>query len=439
MKEETSSLIQTVADLGNMIATIADAGKINSLSSRSKLTRIEPLCAISEECMAVPFLPDVLNTAVNLVSIFYIQAAMNMSQVGDIRIKGVLDQLNPDRTAGSFLRSHESHGEKNAALESYIDRNSPHGFTYALPTSDTNTHLAIESRLATEDVTMWVPDQNGKMQQQIISDQEFQRRFGKDTLDAYKKSMNQPSSKTSGGKSGGSDTSSDRPRQGGISVDDKVFKILHEPGNLAVGKVFQLDFKHGGDVITIPITIRLASDTLPVTMVEQIMVQHGEDTSFMERYHAARSGRIEWVNDFLLTRDLRKARKEAAINDTSGIYQETLNRVRRNQAAGILTMKPSYNNASAVWVTTKPTIDRVAMRLGGKISDKLVREKLFNNLYAFMIIVLDSDYERVSFYYHDLPYATSVSVKDIKSANKAKGPDITDVLKQYTLGNAPSF
>lgn len=396
MLEEAHTLINTVAEIGNTLKRIGDGASVRSLSSQALLSRIEPRGVVEEQALTFDGLSDILQASVNLVSIYFIQAAMNGSQVGDVKVKKVLEQLNPNRGVDTWLMAHEN---RKPALAALTHHDLPENYRFALPTCDS---LRPTGTYANE---------SGKVYK----------------FDAKKMSYEL------------TDDPADRGDVRSVTTNDKLSKILYEPSNLLVGKVFDLEFKHKGDSINIPIVVRLRSDTLPSSVITQIMVQHGQNIGMFSRLEAAWEGEIEWIDDFLFAKDLRKARKAARLADKTGIYDEIVDQVRNNRTMGVLTLTPSYNTASSIWVVTKPTMDEVALKLGGTMKDLGVRKKLFDNIFAFIVAVIDTDYERVTFYYHDIPYPTSVSMRDIKAANKAKGPDVTDVLKTYTMGNAPTF
>ncbi len=56
-----------------------------------------------------------------------------------------------------------------------------------------------------------------------------------------------------------------------------------------------------------------------------------------------------------------------------------------------------------------------------------------------IIAVVDREWERVTFYTRGMAAATDLSFKEIKSANKGKGPDILDLMKSFNQGLPISF
>ena len=56
-----------------------------------------------------------------------------------------------------------------------------------------------------------------------------------------------------------------------------------------------------------------------------------------------------------------------------------------------------------------------------------------------ILFVVDTKWERITFYHRSLDTFTRVSVDALKRANKNGGVAIEDVLRAYTAGAAPAF
>ena len=56
-----------------------------------------------------------------------------------------------------------------------------------------------------------------------------------------------------------------------------------------------------------------------------------------------------------------------------------------------------------------------------------------------LIAVVDKEWGRVTFYTRGITAGTDVSFKEIKAANKSKGIDPMDVMKNMLAGNPVSF
>lgn len=217
-----------------------------------------------------------------------------------------------------------------------------------------------------------------------------------------------------------------------FSTDDT--KVVTEVSNLAVGKVLNVSIDAGEEKFTIPVTIRLAAATIPVTSITHILALKTEDNTLVERFHAWRSGRIAFIRDLILCQDLIDEHKKALMKDDNGAYSEIIRRANNAKKYGLMKANPSLVSASNLFVISETAAREVEQKLGGKLSNHNIRNKAFENTYAMIIAVVDRDYERVTFYHRGIAQPTEVSVKDLKAANKKGGPDIMDFLKSYQLG-----
>jgi hypothetical protein len=53
------------------------------------------------------------------------------------------------------------------------------------------------------------------------------------------------------------------------------------------------------------------------------------------------------------------------------------------------------------------------------------------------LVVIDKQYERVTFYHRGINQATELGVRDLKASQKGNGPDVSDILRAYTMGQNP--
>lgn len=217
-------------------------------------------------------------------------------------------------------------------------------------------------------------------------------------------------------------------------------KIVTELANLAVGKMVDVKIKTGDQELNIPVNVRLVPATIPMQSIIHILTLKQEDNTFIERFHAWRSGRISLINDLILCQDLIDEHKKALMKDEEGVYSEIIRRVNNSKKYGLLTSNPSLVSASNLFILSEESAKEVELKLGGKLSNARIRQKAFENTYAMIICVIDRDYERVTFYYRGIAQSTEISIAAIKASNsKNKGPDILDVFKSLSQGNAASF
>jgi hypothetical protein len=211
--------------------------------------------------------------------------------------------------------------------------------------------------------------------------------------------------------------------------------------NLSVGKLINVTIKgsDGKAAFEIPISIRLMVSQLPDSSMTHLLSMQTEDVSLKERYHAWRAGRISFIKDLVLCQDLISEHRKALMTDKDGTYSEIVRRVNNNKQAGLIQNNPSLATASNLVVISDATARNVEDKMGGKLSNIRIREKIFNSTYIMILVVIDRQSERITFYHRGIDAATNVGLRDIKVSNKSGGADISDFLKSYMMGNNPSL
>lgn len=224
-----------------------------------------------------------------------------------------------------------------------------------------------------------------------------------------------------------------------IKVGETTMKDAKEVANLSVGKMLSVEISDNGHKGIIPVALRLIAVDIPTQNLVHILSLGNKETSMKERYHAWRSGRIEFFRDFVLCLDLIDAHRKTLMDDSEGTFTNILRRKRNNQLSAIVSGNPSVATASNMVITSTNTIAQLELEMNAKFSDFRTREKLFKETSLMIVAVLDPQWDRVTFYHRSIPEATSLPFKAMKQATKGDGPDIGEILKAYQLGNSPSF
>jgi hypothetical protein len=384
---DVKTLLQTIGDL----VTVYSSTQTMSLTEVSKVARVEPLVVVSKDLAEVPYTTDIMQSMLNIFCGYYLQAVSLLNaRVENVKVMKILDRLNPDRDVDSFLMSIESLKDiQSMCLESY---------QYRLPTSSNPRALAMEN------VTLQ------RATDGLSEDQD--------------------------------------PLKGASAGEAGAGKILMETANLAVGKLLdvKIDISGGKDkdkkdskVVSIPVSVRLSPTLMAVNAVSSLLSRHGDQREFSERLHAWKSGRISFWKDLVFCQDLIDEERKALMNDKDGVYSEIVRRANNTKKYGLMSGAPSLVSASNIFLISEEVAKNVERQLGGKLSNALIREKAFNSTYAMFIVVVDRDFERVTFYARGIAQGANFAVREIQASNKSKGPDILDVLKALKLGNAPSF
>ena len=381
------SLIQMMANIGKFVGLVKKTGsyyQTSSLADATKITRVEPILVISRDMVNSEYLSDITKSLVNIFSAYFLQAFNLTSGVNSVRVVKTLDRLNPDRDASGFLIANESLSDHATMAAPFYQYRLPAPGGSRISTEDDggllDTILNMDSR---EQV-------NGQTKAALIKDQQ---------------------------------------------------KELGEISNLAVGKLITVSFNNGEEkgVLEIPITVRLAPVMLSNLAITKILAMKTEDNTFIERYHSWRAGRINFIRDLIFCQDLIDESKKLMMDDTEGIYSEIIKRANNSKKYGLLTANPSLVSASNLFIISEEVAKDIEEKLGGKLSNPKIIKKAFENTYAMIIVVVDREWERATFYTRNISTSANFSIKELKSANKDKGIDVMDVLKSFTHGNSPSF
>lgn len=375
-----SDAIVTALNAVGKLPELFRAARADSLVKYTKVTRVEPVTLVDAKIVHWQHTHDVLQTLNSIFAAYYLQAVSISVNVGKVDVVRLLDSINPNRdpmeNAGMFVG----------------DMLSEESYKYALPRLDRKVGLEAYASEDLED----------------------------DVRKHYAKSMGD--NKVTG--------------QGfGKGTAERATEVA----NLSVGKLLEVEICQGEHKAVIPVSVRLIVSSIASENLSHILSVGSKDTSVKERYHAWRSGQLEFVKDLMLCQDLIDDHRSTLMNDKSGMYQQTLDRRDRNKLSGILSGKPSLANASNLVVMSSETARQIESASAGRFKDFKFRQNIFKNTYVMLLVVVDTAFDQVTIYTRDLEVPMTVSAKELKSANKGSGPDVAEILKAYQLGNSPTI
>lgn len=402
----------------------------SSLSNMVKQTNVEPFCVISKDCVNLEYITDVNSTLLNMFSAYYLQAISTITRLDDVRIKKVLDAVGTNTRV-----TLESVSLDTGVLKFKL----PNSANLSLE-SATNNKLGAPTNMSSgfsEDSQEYYNASNlaiGKIIEVTICVDGGVRIFNK--------------TKTS--------TTNDN----GISNYFEGNEII--PDNATVTKrdsttkgTEQQVVKNDDILVTIPIHVRLLVNVVGSKTIDSLLVRHKEDIGFGERWYSWRAGRISFWKDLVMCQDLIREHKRQALDSDGDVVSKIDARVRNAIVNKVAKMSfktlggkaseikdvdtMSFGVASNLYVITAAEASRIEYHLHGKLSDTKTRNKLFGNGYAMILAVIDPDRERVKFYINGVDGFTDLSVREIKSMSKNKGPDISDMLKMLQMGMSPTF
>ncbi len=209
--------------------------------------------------------------------------------------------------------------------------------------------------------------------------------------------------------------------------------------NLCVGKQLEIVLEDQGNKAVIPVTVRLAVNTVDTESMIHNLTLGGRQMTGKERAHRWQEKELALLGDILFVEDIIKQHRRALIKDKTGFFQDTLKRRRENRLSAIASGSASIADASSMVVLTSRTVKEIESRLGGKLSNMKVRQQLFNETAIMLMVVVNDDWGKVTVYHNSIDLPTTLSLTEVKNAAKGSGPDIGEILKAYQLGSAPSF
>lgn len=381
----TSSLIETIR---NAVVTFrGTVGEPVSLSDISKIARVEPITLISSNLSGTKELYEILHGILNIYAAYYLQAINILSaQLVDVRILKILDKTNPDRDLKTLLTSGYTAYENFKENKQNIRTLSLENCKYKFPLLETDK----ESNLSLESIFGEIEDESK------------------------------------------------------LSSSIQKLETFEKLGT-AVGKVIEVKFsikKEGSKVAedtTIPVVVKLDTMIIPGDVVDSILTSNTDEITLGSRFKDAISGRISFIKDFILASDLIKAQKKTMIKDPTGYYNLILKRINNSRIYSALSGNISLAGISSVIVISEEDEQEIQKKIGGKLTNQKTREIIFDNTSAMMIVVVDKEWERVSIYVKDIDGFSQNAFDDFKQMANKSNNNITDILKAFSLGNAPSF
>lgn len=353
---------------------------IKSLADVSQPARVEPLALIERELRDQPYMTDIMQTVLTMFTGYYMQAVSLILNVNRVETLRVLDSINPTR-GGVFA------GARGQIADAVFSRESYEG---GLPSLETLSPELPERVVVS-------------IEQRPTQSPETNR------------------------------------RSGSVSVDSDSVRHLYEATNLAVGKMVNVEFKDDNSTVKIPVTVRLVPTVVDPETLTHIFTATAKTTTWKDRWHLWRAGQIRFVRDLMFSMDIVEAHRKTLINDTSNVYMAITDRRRNNTAKAYATGQPSMADASNIAVISKETAVRLGRELGGKLDSLRTRKRIFDASYLILMVVVDEAWERVTIYHRGLDQSSELSFKEIQQAERGKGPDITDILKAYSLGSTPTI
>lgn len=385
--------------LSGMAAKIAaEAGKIlmkdpsaitdfnaKSLVEFTQSTRVEPICAVDTRLTGYDFTTDVMKMLNSRYAGMYLAAGSLVGDIGGIKTVKALDKINTSRNVGLNIAS---------TILSNVS------------TADIETDIHVEEVEPEEQFIPQLPVYKDTTESAMFV-------FSDASMEALQINPNgQPIIPEAG--------------PGSVTTQAVDMNLI---SNLSVGQQVILTISDGKASREIPVNIRLIAYPTDPKTLSTILRWSERDNSAKARFRAWRAGELTGWRDTIFMRDVFVERYRALINDKTGLFQAMTSRVNKNILAGVISMTPSVGTISSIAVVSEDTVRDLEDRIDGKLSDYNVRQRIMNTTGLMIIAVVDPITELVTVYTYTQQIPEEYSIKQIKTASKNSGGDISEIIK----------
>lgn len=387
----------TTLQAAGTLQDILRSGKGDSLVEYTKTTRVEPLVFVDDQLVHLDYMPPIMQSLSAIFAGYYLQALAISMNVGRIDTVKLLDRLNPNRDP--LLNSEGFIDAGLSAMRKALPSNEAYRFALPAP----GKGLEVYGEHARRDLpaagleALNIPAGYGQGQV-LESNDETETDFGNNTV-----------------------------------------SHLQENINLSVGRLLEVEITDGQHRATIPVAVRLIAAPMSSDNLVHILTVAKQPTSGKERYHGWRSGALTFIKDLIFCQDLIDEHRKNLMADATDQYKNTLSRSHKNTLSAIVSGRLSLANASNMLVLSAGTASKVEANLGGRLKDFKFREAIFKKTYAMLIVVVDTNWERVTIYTRSIETPTQHSIKEMKAAGGRKDIDVAEILKAYQLGTNPTI
>ena len=112
----------------------------------------------------------------------------------------------------------------------------------------------------------------------------------------------------------------------------------------------------------------------------------------------------------------------------------------KNKLAGFFSKNASLNEAANIVVFSEETYKQLKINHNIDIDNYKDRQRVFEGSYAMILIKIDREYERFTFYINGQPLGSSINKNELKqNSNKNSGMDIAEMMQILNKANQTSL
>jgi hypothetical protein len=139
-------------------------------------------------------------------------------------------------------------------------------------------------------------------------------------------------------------------------------------------------------------------------------------------------------------RDLIKEDKKAMMQDKHGVLTEIMKRAKNNKLAGFFSKNASLNEAANIIVFSEETAKQLKINHNIDVDNFKDRQRIFEGSYAMIMVKIDREYERFTFYIDGQTLGSSINKNELKhNSNKNSGMDIAEMMQILNKANQTSL
>ena len=390
---KVGSYVQNAPSLASLVDRVAKGLNVKSLVDVARPARVSPLVFMDASLEHCEERQTILQTIASIFSGYYLQAFNMVCNTKRVETLRVLDSLNPTRGGGSW-GDMTSNGQPLALTDkSMSDIKSSIG-------ASTESFVAMGySMEAGEDkpATALYEQQNMAVGKLLCLDYET------NTMEDVKKETK--------------------------TIDENGNPVVEStarstPKGTSTSKLYVM--------VTITPTI-VASDVF-VNLYGHMNTPRDQSS----RFSMFRQGLLRW-RDMAFGCDLIDQHRKLLVTDNSGTYRRVVKNQNNHLKASMTSGNQSMAACSNIVIISSATEKRIARELNGRLSSPRVRNVIFDTSYLMLLVVVDEDFNQVTIYTRGIDTPTKASFRDLKSYEKNKGPDITEILATYVKATAPTL
>lgn len=409
----TDLVVGGVMSIVNFGVKLFQHSKQRSLAEFTAVGHNRVIALVSDSLTQHPVTTDILKFSLNVYSGYILQSVALLNEVGNVKVKEVLSQVNTNRLAD---------GEVLGAVGIGLTQGMKSSFE-----AESYGTYALESHFD-------YPKYRGvlKPSQQVVSSESF--KYYRPGISKESHELNIMTDWGNNPHAQGKDSVA-----GVNNVSDTTLKEIASDGSkLAQGKILNVTIQNNGQSTVFPVVVAISPIICNSTMLTSIYTGKSARNSWLSRIRRVKSGELDAIRDGFLVDDIIKEKAKAK-KDTNKYVQEIDNRRLKNTLAGAVSGNLSLATASGVAIITTDVARAIERKIEATIESPNGRETVFKGGALIMLVIVDLDYEVVRIYHRGQNLGIDMTFSQIKSAAKGDGPNIMEIMLAFSQGRAPTF